>query len=172
MSRTLLTIDSRNLMTAGTTIQPQLSAATSFLESKFPSHLSAHGHAFTTAALLYPLANNLTLVNYTQVLELILELVRLTRFSKHPSRLVSMFACDKVSALQQFSLEYNKHGKVYEIIGQSSGPYDMRYMRLGYTIAEAWENAENYWSGHQTQQPLFEYLVPLPLKVGNQVGYV
>jgi hypothetical protein len=172
MSQTLLTIDSRNLMTVGTTIQPQLAGATSFLHAKFPNHLSAHGHAFTTAALLYPLTNSLTLVNYTEVLELILELVRLTRFSRHPSRLVSMFACDRVSALQQFSLEYNKHGKVHEITGQSSGPYDMRYMRLGYTIAETWENAENYWSGHQTQQPLLEYVVPLPVKVGKQVGYV
>ncbi len=165
----LLTIDSRNLMQPGGVVPTQLVAPTPFLQSKF-QHLSAHGNAYTISALLQPIGNNITLVNYQPILELVLELVRAASFPNLPSRLVSMFACDNMSVLQQFSATYNKHGNVFEITGQSSGPYDMRHLMLGFTIAQAWEYAENYWSGNQTTQPLPEYLVALPSTVGSQVG--
>jgi hypothetical protein len=92
-----------------------------------------------------------------------------------------LYACDSLEALQKVSAVTNRningtagvHGKIYEISGESYGPFDglAAYLKRG----NPWERAMSFWSGNRTADPAgsyWEYIVAPPIEVGREVGVI
>jgi hypothetical protein len=106
-------------------------------------------------------------------LELNLELARQVYCPDRPSRQSCLFACDSWERLKVVSEGTNRrgglHGKVYEVFGQACGPFDSMAAWTRW-IKDAWVRALMYWDGFVTADPVFEYLIALPVRIGRQVG--
>lgn len=119
-----------------------------------------------------------------KIIELTFEMVRRMYFSNLPSRFTSLFALDSVSDFRRWpELTYSKQFDIYKIeVPDSTIRFDSNFLRgglqiltddsrynlkysLDIPIASMLDLACQYWSKSQTENPRWEYLVPLPVKI-------
>ena len=103
-------------------------------------------------------------------LETVFELVRRVVAADMPSRFVSVFAFEFAKDLRRFREEFRASERsafVCELEGPSGPKFDMQWLRGGSGLA-MWSQAERYWSGQPTKEPLWEYLLPVPQRVAGR----
>lgn len=140
-----------------------------FIGEKFDFKIAEHGLRY-----LFPRRN----LTGTDLMELIVELVRQLQFPIKPSRYQSIFACEKVEEANYFREHYREHDgpqPIYEILTDDNTNLhrgDMRLLDLEASADNAaivFTKAIWYWSGLSSQEPCWEYIIPLPAQVGNVV---
>lgn len=120
-----------------------------------------------------------------QIIEVVFELVRRAHFPDLPSRFTSLFA---VNSLNEFSLwpeltnaERFPYQQVIEIDVPDGIPcFDASFLQgglifdqqkgqyyMGFLPVAAVDFAFRYWSGHRSDHPRIEYLIPLPISEGQ-----
>jgi hypothetical protein len=187
MPTTLYTIDRRNAYSPGTqfVLRPPdysplgpIPLDRSFLDAQFPKGLSNHGQRYLinwslVTGSFMAINGALEPVTYSATaIEVVFELVRRLEFPDCLSRFQAMFACQTEAELKRFAPQTGSRGTIYEIEVERFQIFDVAFLHLGNTISHAWLNARGYWSGAVSINPLWEYLMELPVTVGQQVGTV
>lgn len=140
-----------------------------FIGAKFDFKIAEHGLRY-----LFPRRD----LTGTDLMELIVELVRQLQFPTKPSRYQSMFACEKIEDANYFRENHREHDgpqPIYEIlVGDNTNVHrgDMRLLDLNASADNAaitFTKAIWYWSGTPSLEPLWEYVVPLPAHIGKVV---
>jgi hypothetical protein len=105
--------------------------------------------------------------------EMALEIVRRMSFPHFPCRQSCLYGYDSIEALRRIDARANRpggmKGSIHQISGKGFRPFDgtVAYTRgLGPVL----DCAECYWRGFRTPRPAFEFLVALPVTIGDQVG--
>lgn len=102
--------------------------------------------------------------------EMSLEWIRRARFSQCPSRFESLFC--SASPQEARALEFDDDAPLWrlEFVGEAAAfRADMRWVSLGSGALELCHNAHRYWAGDASEDPAWELLCPLPLRVVEQV---
>lgn len=176
--------------------------ANSLFMKNFPYGISLHGKSYlprgctvmgAAGFIDHQLALNASEVQQKlnnanqRIIELVVELVRQSRFPQMPSRLVSLFT---VKSIDEFKAWESLLGKIngnpiYEVeVPYEAREFDARWLRGGYgfgldntamglylgvSIDVMYDMAYRYWSGEVSDSPLMECLVPLPVQIGELV---
>jgi hypothetical protein len=135
------------------------------LSREFDKGISAHGQDYLLANGVGDGADLKSL--RSTLMELVWELVRRKDFPLMPSRFTCIFGCDRVEEVESFSKKYGGIGPIYEVIADTYYKLDMSWLAWASPTTQLWSNAFNYWSGASSSQPFWEYLVPLPAKIGK-----
>jgi|GEM_PF-2716227 len=126
----------------------------------YPSGISEHGHTYGFGIELQTtseLCNNKTY-------EWLFEGIRLSRYPAALSRLQAFFAVsesDVSRIVGQFG--FTSSTACFEVVSSHVEKRDMAL--LTGDIASAFINANKYWQGLCSEQPLYEYLMKPPVKV-------
>ncbi|EGE0300903.1 DUF2441 domain-containing protein [Escherichia albertii] len=137
--------------------------------AKFDFKIAEHGLRY-----LFPRRD----LTSTDLMELIVELVRQLQFPTKPSRYQSIFACEKIEDANYFRENYREHDgpqPIYEILaGDNTNIHrgDMRLLDIDSLTDNAaiiFTKAIWYWSGIASNEPFWEYVVPLPVQIGKMV---
>ncbi len=124
------------------------------------------------APAMFKIANNYSVPEQMEI-EMALETVRRVSFTNLPCRQNVFYACMTLSELKKLNNRCNRkqgfHGNVYEIDGKSFGPFDTLAAFTRWSD-DLLQRSRCYWRGLETPQPLHEYLVTLPVRIGRQVG--
>ncbi|EAA7255178.1 DUF2441 domain-containing protein [Salmonella enterica subsp. enterica serovar Newport] len=139
----------------------------SLIGAEFDFKIAEHGLRY-----LFPRRD----LNGTDLMELIVELVRRLQFPTKPSRYQSIFACDKIEDANYFRENHREHDgpqPIYEIlVGDNTNIHrgDMRLLDLNPSTDNAaivFTKAIWYWSGIASREPFWEYVIPLPAQIGK-----
>jgi uncharacterized protein len=108
-------------------------------------------------------------------IETALEVVRRQSFPWFPCRQSVLFACENWEQLRLVAKYIRRPERlegcsVYEITGQSYGPFDGDLPYLAINTTDPFDRAKLYWSGGRTNAPVLEYLIEAPITIGRQVG--
>lgn len=103
-------------------------------------------------------------------IELIFEYERRLNFPELPSRFQSLFAVDRENI---FPMLYrlralHKSVRIYEVECSNYFKADMNLLYKGSNLVNTF-CANRYWSGENLSDPLYEYLLKLPVKVIRRV---
>jgi len=116
-------------------------------------------------------------------IELIFEMVRRLEFSSFPSRLTSLFAVEDLSDFDEWpELLKDSNYRIFEINVPDNTPrFDANNLRggdifsfdgssafIGRLPQIEYDFAYKYWSGQQTKNPRWEYLIKLPMVISGQ----
>jgi hypothetical protein len=128
------------------------------------------------SAFVNKLWRNYPLSPGQQRIELIAEQVRREHFPQYPCRINCLFACQTWKQLEQTakftSRPENMCGPVYEISSENcAGPFDSDIIYLK-TSGDLAIRAQMYWGGMRTNEPLLEWLVGFPIKIGQKIGTI
>lgn len=97
------------------------------------------------------------------------ELVRLSLFEEKPSRYQSMFCWEDLDAARQFIESQGQYPvTVWEIEGEKFHKADATLLSAD-TFVDGAQNAQEYWSGAATDNPVWEIVLPLPARVRRKV---
>jgi hypothetical protein len=161
-TKTLLHADTRNTFTTGDRLVAK------------PNSVYHNTSPLLSAAVVANILSGYRTAEMRKI-ELAMEFVRRRYFPNLPSRQVCIYACDNLPILQFYARVHDWHAKVFEITGQSFGPFDQRYLfrvQSALTDDESWEHAHSYWSGKVISESPYcqEYLVVAPTLIGNHVA--
>lgn len=132
------------------------------LRSMFPDGVSRMGNGWFAAPV--PLVPPDGVPN--GVLELVWELARRHVAPDAPSRLMSVFACASETELQRMAASVPGFGtyRVAELDVETGFRADMRWVSADTTLGVSWR-ASQYWLQAASSDPVWEYVVPLPVSV-------
>jgi uncharacterized protein len=135
----------------------------------------SHVSLFSSAVLVSKLLRNYRTARQAQI-EIALEMVRRESFPQFPCRQAALFACDSWEQLERVC-KYTRRpegmsGKVYEVTGQSFGPFDGDIPYMAVRTTDPFDRARCYWRGLRTDEPILEYLIAPPITIGRKVGYI
>ena len=145
----------------------QVAVDKDLISREFGGGISAHGQAYLLANGVGDKAE-LKVLRST-VMEIVWELVRRKDFPQLPSRCVSIFGCETIQDAEAFGVRYAGTGPIFEVLANRYYRLDMNWLEWASPVAQLWSRAYNYWSGTSSSKPFWEYVVPLPTKVGNRV---
>ncbi|MCQ1664004.1 hypothetical protein [Escherichia coli] len=134
-----------------------------------PGGLSPHG-------LNYLTNRGMPSTDVNASIDLSLELFRRSFFSTKPSRYQSVFAWDNLDDAKSFMeslLPQFPNCVIYEIYANSEDIHrgDMSLLTFGSTNLVYADLLRMYWAGTTFKgSPLWEYVIPLPVKVGSKVS--
>lgn len=134
-----------------------------------PGGLSPHGLNYLTNRDMPP-------TNVNASIDLSLELFRRSFFSTKPSRYQSIFAWDNLDDAKSFMaslLPEFPNCVIYEISANSEDIHrgDMSLLTFTSTNLVYADLLRLYWKGTTfNERPIWEYVVPLPVKVGAKVS--
>jgi hypothetical protein len=137
------------------------------LSSLFPEGLSFHGWAYLSADLLIQPQGYPVVAAYEPALEIIFEVMRLSKFAHAPSRFQSYFAWETKEAAKEFA----NGSPIYEVESETCFRADQAWLRLGYQGAMTLLFAERYWSGVSSVTPRWEILLTPPVHVLSRVEH-
>lgn len=105
-------------------------------------------------------------------IEILFEWVRRANHPSKPSRFQCIFAVDNLDAAENFRREF--HGAdapVYRVVSEQAFRADMRLLDGRTSPAVRSWFANLYWQGlpHPVSPPYWEWLVPCPVVIGDQV---
>lgn len=145
-----------NIIYKGTEISSEIN---SVIKRYFDNRLSSHGINYV---------NLLFEDNSSEKIEIVFELIRQLKFNERPSRYQSFFAVEKCDIRRTIDLIHASETKyrVFEIESDNYFKADMNLLAGSGGIILV-NNAEKYWSQKESADPLNEYLVQLPIKVGR-----
>lgn len=104
--------------------------------------------------------------------EMLFELVRRCKYPDKPSRYQSLFAVGNLETASTFIARYGAHNhRVFRIDPAVAFRADMRLLDARMSVAVKAHFAELYWQGlpHPDPEPFWEWLVPCPVVIGEQV---
>ena len=111
-----------------------------------------------------------TVPAYSMVNDLILELVRRADSPDKPSRYETFFAWNDEATARRFAQKYNTSSyKIFEVCGEPKFCADMLWTKLGFSAAEAWHNARQYWAGAPRENQLWEHFLAFPVQVVAEI---
>jgi hypothetical protein len=146
----------------GLTTHEQLTAHT---EKLFPNGLSHHGHKYLKGRHTYGTHPNYD-INDNVLTEMTFEYTRRLDFPHLPSRFQSMFASDTIETAKWFRKNYGApQHLIYEIEATNFLKVDMNLLYSGVQNVAGSFFAHQYWTGKSSQNPYWEYIVELPVKV-------
>jgi hypothetical protein len=172
--------DARSIFTEGQVIQANCQEYLGTLSDEerelinhyFGEGLSRHGSSYLGNHRADP----------SLVRELIWELVRRESFPHHPSRFRCLFAFANPLNAIDFATEYVAsrlevgHEITHDLwmVQPIGAPFvaDMNLLKGGRGWLQVLSNAQSYWQGDSSPEPLFETLLPLPVRVVKCAGKV
>ena len=133
----------------------------SIVKNLFDNELSSHGYTYI---------NNLDPCSNLPRLELVYELIRKIQYSNCPSRYKSFFAVEKKDIrklLNVLKIDFN-NCYIYEVESDKYFKADMNLLKGDGRIIDL-IFAQKYWGQEESDDPLFEYLLEYPVKVGKRI---
>ena len=132
-----------------------------YIRKLYPEGISEHGNRYLFAD------SNINWLN-----EAFLENIRSQLYPHLPSRFQSFFAVSKEyipQMLKKLSSTYDSVN-IFEIDTDMYSVHDMSLIdKLGAGAGVVHYNASRYWNGEKSNNPLLEYLIPLPVIIGKMV---
>ena len=99
-------------------------------------------------------------------LEIIYEQIRKQNYADKPSRFESIFTCDSIENAKLFLKSYpEKKIKIYKIQAERFFKADMKLLSVGFRPIDIFILAHKYWQGKSSDDPFWEYIVELPVKI-------
>ena len=140
---------------------PELQVHIDFL---FPDGVTSHGES-------YMLRGRTPAKGVNEVIELLFEYVRRSRFPSRPSRFQSVFAFENIDQAVDFRNEYGTPDSlIWEVESDVAFKADMRLLTLEGSLLTLSYNAHRYWKGISSgDNPLWEYLMVPPVKVIRRI---
>jgi hypothetical protein len=138
------------------------------VDESFPDGVSRHGNQ-------YFLGDTSVATAASPNIELLWEYVRRANFPAGPSRFTSMFGCASEADARTFAALHGA-GTIWEVDLSNAFRADMSWLHLNGSILEVSYAANAYWrqepvtSVRPATPSFWEYLMPLPLTVGAQIG--
>lgn len=159
-------------------------------DSLFPNGISRHGELYLNDFFTFPpneypifcLKDDLEKMGI-HVSENLLELYRRANFPEIPSRFTSMFALKNIDDLKYWPeltknnfkiFEINYDGPIYQldasfIKGAICHLNDNKNAKIGFYPALIFKEFHQYLSGHFSNNPKPEILLPLPITIGKEI---
>jgi hypothetical protein len=165
----LFTVDRNNAYSSGyqltnerfTDIHPDVLQA--HVDTLFPNGLTKHGERH------FLRDTNKHGVIEAEI-ELLFEYVRRGSFGSKPSRFQSVFATDSLDQAKAFRQRYGGgHESIWMLNGEPVFKADMSLLRRGATTLVSSWLAHEYWKGHASSDPFWEYLLLPPVTIAERV---
>lgn len=138
------------------------------IEGYFPNGISRHGESYLSEKIFYwhDNQNNLDFIPYIPSIELVFEIIRRANYPSLPSRLQSIFAFETLEEALKFKSQYSQVDcPIYIVEANKCIKRDMSLLKLGFNISGGITLAEKYWSAQQSENPEWEILLELPVKI-------
>jgi hypothetical protein len=181
------TLDRENTLKAGTTlilsesdnIYPYystigLSSSTELQDHAtelFPNGLSKFGWRYIKNRHTYGDNVNGFQHDISTLMEMNVEYVRRFAFSNLPSRLTAMFACENIEQARHLKVSWGcPDARIYMLEADIFYKADMHWLFLGTQNVQGSFLAHKYWSGAASNNPFWEYILPLPVKVIEEIN--
>lgn len=176
-------IDRNNLLSEGLVLTPEINPfpdwpeCVSLCNDFFPNGVSKHGAHFLQTFS----SNNFEMIN-SSIIDIIFELVRRCEFPSMPSRYESLFALKSPNEITLWPELLTSGLNIYQIEIPDDGFVELDANNLHGGIAPGGDyhflfsptmminDAKKYWSGHLTESPRMECLIPLPVTVGKKIS--
>jgi hypothetical protein len=142
------------------------------VEKYFPDGISNHGNHYLSEKIRYwhDYESNDRFLPCTLTIEMVFELVRRSGYPHLPSRFQSLFAFETLQEAQKFQTEYSKsESKIYLIEADNYSKHDMSLLTIGFNSIIGITLGEKYWNGGQSEHPVWEVLLKLPVTIINEV---
>jgi hypothetical protein len=102
-------------------------------------------------------------------MEIAFEFIRKTYFPKLPSRFESVFAFETIEECKNFQEKYpykEAENNIFKFISDHKGyKFDMYWLKFSNDYMGLIGNAFSYWSGEASDNPSWEIIVKLPVKI-------
>jgi len=147
------------------------------IEEMYSDGLSRFGRDYSRRALatgdeLRIVDGQLEGLNMDGLYDSFFELVRRDSFPEKPSRFQSIFCWEEMSTVVHFIENHAEYPvTVWEIEGEGYHKADWNLLRAE-TFAHGIQNAHRYWRGDETEEPIWEIVMPLPVTVAEKVADV
>lgn len=138
------------------------------LEEYFPNGVSRHGERYFVASIKQE--NIKDFINYD--IELIFELERRVRYPQMISRFEAFFAVEKseIKKMIRSLCKGPKVVKVFEVECEEYIKLDMSLLNKQSSLMTI-VNADMYWMGESSNNPLYEILLRPPIKVLREINF-
>lgn len=147
------------------------------IKEMYPDGLSQFGRIATREALVQ--GDNVRFVNgqveglnLDALYDSFFELVRRDAFPNKPSRFQSVFCWEEMDTVTHFVRNYAKYPvTIWKVDGEGYHKADWNFLRTE-TFTHGIQNAHRYWRGEETEDPVWEIVMPLPAQVTEKVAEV